>query len=78
MRDLLGKAEQDERFKDLVDFYKLHDGAVLFVSDEYGPESGLAFIHGVEDQNAARLESAHFLDVFRIDEQNYHQQILAQ
>lgn len=78
MRDLLGKVEQDDRFRELVEFYKLHDGAVLFVCDEHGPECGLAFIHGLEDQSAARLELAYFLDVFRIDEENYHQQILAQ
>lgn len=75
-RAVLGSVLGDERFQSLCDFYKHHDGALLYQCEEAHPLDCLAGIYGLEDQSAAREELRYWLDQRRIDEPNYHLQRL--
>jgi hypothetical protein len=75
-RAVFGSVLGDERFQSLCDFYKHHDGALLFQCEEADPADCLASIYGLEDQSAAREELRYWLDQRRVDEPNYHLQRL--
>lgn len=77
-REIFAIVKDDPRFAAMIDFYRHHDGGLLFQCDQLGSQEPLANMYGLEDQDAARDLVRYTLDYQRMDEPGAHASVLAQ
>jgi hypothetical protein len=76
-REIFAIVKDDPRFAAMIDFYRHHDGGLLFQCDQLKSRDPFANLYGLDDQQAARDLVRYTLDYQRMDEPCAHASVLA-